>query len=185
MRKVLAIIGLIVSPASFGEAYEICIKSDSDPVCFTLDTPLPKADIVAVANYPNGNVEINIAGVDANLRCKDTNNDGFDDECVLAIQAADSPYHANGAVLNAVCAGTTLLETVADGFNRTFTRPTYNSDQCGYTDPDPCYSGSWYTGYGNPQCEDPTGTDTSPSYREVCPSGSSGEYVLMTPGSCL
>lgn len=181
MRKVLAIIGLIVSPASFGEAYEICIKSDSDPVCFTLDTPLPKDDIIAVANYPNGDVAINIAGVDVNLRCKDTDGDGFDDECLMGVQAADSIYHANGAVLNAVCAGTTLLETVADGFNRTFTRPTYNSALCGYED-DPCFSGSWYTGYGNPECEDPNGDI---KYRKVCPSGSSGEYVLMTPGSCL
>lgn len=180
MRRLLAIVGLIAFP-TLAEEYEICILSDSpDPVCFNLITDLPKEDIVAVANYPNGNVEINIAGIDADLRCKDNDNDGFDDECLLRIQAAESPYFANGAVLNAVCAGTTLLETVADGFNGTFTRPTYNSALCGYED-DPCFSGSWYTGYGNPQCEDPNGDR---KYRRVCPSGSSENYVLMIPGSC-
>ena len=180
MRKLLAMIGLIPT-LSFAESYEICIISDSpDPVCFTLITDLPKDEIVAVAEYPNGNIEINIAGVDAQLRCKDTDGDGFDDECLLAVSAAESPYFANGAVLEAFCAGTTLLETVADGFNGTFTRPTYNSEQCGYED-DPCFSGSWYTGYGNPECEDPNGDI---KYRRVCPSGSSGTYVLMTPSSC-
>lgn len=181
MRRLLAILGLIASPA-LAEEYEICLISDSpDAVCFTLITDQHKEDIVSVANYPNGDVAINIAGVDADLRCKDTDGDGFDDECLLRVQAADSPYHANGAVLDAVCAGTTLLETVADGFNGTFTRPTYNSDQCGYIDNDPCFSGSWYTGYGNPECEDPNGNI---KYRKVCPSGSSENYVLMTPSSC-
>ena len=180
MRKLLAIIGLMAGP-SFAEEYEICIISDNpDPVCFTLITDLPKEDIISVVEYPSGDVEINIAGVDMDLRCKDTDGDGFDDECLLRVQAAESPYYANGAVLEAFCAGTTLLETVADGFNGTFTRPTYNSEQCGYED-DPCFSGSWYTGYGNPQCEDPNGDI---KYRKVCPKNTSENYVLMTPGSC-
>lgn len=180
MRKLLVAIGLIALP-SFAEEYQICILSDNpEPQCFTLITDLPKEEIIAVANYPNGDVAINIAGVDSRLRCKDTTGDGSDDQCVLAIQAADSPFHAAGAVLEAVCAGTTLLETVADGFNRTYTQPTYNSAQCGYVD-DPCYDGAWYVGYGNPECEDPNGDI---KYRKVCPTGPSGNYVLMTPGSC-
>ena len=180
--KRLTILAILFPMMGYAGEYEICLISDNpDPLCFTLITDLPKEDIVAVANYPNGDVAINIAGVEVDLRCKDTDGDGFDDECLMGVSAADSIYHANGAVLNAVCSGTTLIETVANGFGVTYTRPTLNAEQCGY-EPDPCFSGSWYTGYGNPLCEDPNGDR---KYRKVCPAGTGDNYILLTPGSCL
>lgn len=185
MNKSLLLLLILMAIPLLGNAeeYEICLISDNpDPVCFRLITDLPKEEIVAVAEYPNGDVAINIAGVDVNLRCKDTDGDGFDDECLMAVSAADSIYHANGAVLNAVCAGTTLIETVANGFGATYTRPTINAEMCGYVDPDPCFNGSWYVGWGNPECEDPNGEI---QYRKVCPAGTGENYILLTPGSCL
>ena len=147
---------LFLASGAWATPYDICIISDNpDPVCFVLDTPLPKADIVAVVEYPSGDVEINIAGVEVQLDCKDNNGDGFDDECLMGISAADSPYHPYGTALDVMCSGTTLLVTKADGEGGTYTNSQMNSLQCGYVAPptDPCYNGSWYVGYGNPECE--------------------------------
>ena len=148
---------LFIASGAWATPYDICIISDNpEPACFVLDTPLPKEDIIAVVEYPEGTTQINIAGVEVQLNCKDTNGDGFDDECLMGISAADSPYHPYGTDLAVVCSGTTLLLTKADGEGGTYTNSQMNSLQCGYVAPpdDPCFNGSWYIGYGKPECED-------------------------------
>lgn len=183
MKKLLMLAMLL--PLT-GNAYDICFVGDNGPQCFALVTDRELKEVVNVVPYDNGDLEVSFLGVDVDLRCKDTDRDGFDEECTIAIsEDPDEQYFPNGTVMSAECRGSTLIETVANGFGVTYTRPTINAEQCGYVGQDPCYSGSWYTGYGNPLCEDPTGTDTSPSYREVCPANTSPNYILLDLESCL
>jgi hypothetical protein len=181
----LLLLFLLIPTASSALSYEICFVGNNGRQCFTLETEKELDEVVATATYPNGDLSVTILGVDVDLRCKDTNGDGYDEECLLGVQASEEPeeYFPNGTVVSAGCTGTTLIERVANGFGATYTRPTINSDQCGYEEPesDPCYSGTWYTGYGNPLCED---TNGNLKYRKVCPRGTSGNYVLMAPGFC-
>ena len=147
---------LFMASGAWATPYDICIISDNpEPACFVLDTPLPKEDIIALVEYPDGVTQINIAGVEVNLDCTDTDGDGFDEECLMTVEASDSPYHPYGTDLDVMCSGTTLLVTKADGEGGTYTNSQMNSIQCGYVAPpdDPCYNGSWYVGQGNPECE--------------------------------
>ena len=156
MRHTLLIL-LFLASGAWATPYDICIISDApDPACFELDTPLPKDDIIALVEYPSGDYELSIAGVNLDFDCTDTDSDGFDDECVITVEAAESPYHAYGVALSVTCSGTTLLVTKADGEGGTYTNSQMNSIQCGYVAPpdDPCYRGTWFIGQGNPECED-------------------------------
>ena len=160
MRHTLVTLALLVmASAATAVPYDICIISDApDPACFVLDTDLPKEEIIALVEYPNGDYELSIAGVNVNLDCKDTDGDGFDEECLMTVEAADSMYHPEGTVLSARCAGTTLIIETADGSGGSYTKlgnSQINSPQCGYVAPDsdPCYNGTWYVGQGNPDCE--------------------------------
>ena len=179
-----ALLILLFASATSAVPYDICIISDNpDPACFVLDTPLPKEEIIAVVEYPSGDVEINIAGVEVNLDCKDTDGDGFDDECLMSVQAADSIYHPYGTALSINCVGNTLLTQKADGEGGTYTNSQYNSIQCGYEAPDddPCFRGSWYIGYGKPECEEVDDIE----YRKFCTSpGTPSEYILALPENC-
>ena len=175
---------LLIASQAMATPYDICIISDApEPACFVLDTPLPKEDIIAVVEYPDGNTEINIAGVEVNLDCKDTDGDGFSEECLMTVEAADSPYHPYGTVLSAQCVRTTLITKKSDGEGGTYTNSQMNSIQCGYEPPedDPCFRGSWYIGYGNPECEDVSDIE----YRVYCTSvEDEGVYGLATPTAC-
>ena len=186
MRHTLLLLtAFLVAPLATSESHDICIISDApDPACFVLDTPLPKDDIIALVEYPSGDYELSIAGVNVNLDCTDTDGDGFDDECVMDIEAAESPYHAYGVALSVTCSGTTLLSQKADGEGGTYTNSQMNSVQCGYVAPDddPCYNGTWYVGQGNPECE----AVEDMEYRKYCtPLGSSGGYVQADTESCV
>lgn len=158
MRHTLLLLSaFLVVPFATAVPYDICIISDNpEPACFVLDTPLPKEDIIALVEYPDGHTEINIAGVEVNLDCEDTDGDGFDEECLMTVEEADSPYHPAGTALDVMCSGNTLLVTKANGSGGTYTNSQMNSIQCGWVAPDddPCYNGSWYVGQGNPECED-------------------------------
>ena len=175
---------LLVASQAMAVPYDICIISDApEPACFVLDTPLPKDEIIALVEYPSGDYEVSIAGVNLNLDCKDTDGDGFDDECLMSVEAADSPYHAYGVALSISCVGNTLLTQKADGEGGTYTNSQYNSIQCGYEAPDddPCFRGSWYVGYGNPECEAVDDMD----YRVYCTSvEDEGVYGLATRTAC-
>jgi len=181
MRHTLLLLSaFLVAPLATAVPYDICIISDNpEPACFVLDTPLPKEDIIAVVEYPNGNMEVNIAGVEVNLDCTDTDGDGFSEECIMEVGAADSPYHPAGTVLDVNCSGTTLLSQKADGSGGTYTNSQMNSIQCGYVAPDddPCYNGTWYVGQGNPECEDVIDIE----YRKYCTIRSGAtDYGLAT-----
>lgn len=185
MRHILLLLSaFLVAPLATSEPYDICIISDApDPACFVLDTPLPKDDIIALVEYPSGDYELSIAGVNVNLDCTDTDGDGFDEDCLMDIEAAASPYHPYGTVLSVTCSGTTLLSQKADGSGGTYTNSQINSIQCGYVAPDddPCYNGTWYVGQGNPECEDVTDME----YRLYCTSvENKGIYGLSTPEDC-
>lgn len=185
MRHILLLLSaFLVAPLATSEPYDICIISDApDPACFVLDTPLPKDDIIALVEYPSGDYELSIAGVNVNLDCTDTDGDGFDEDCLMDIEAAASPYHPYGTVLSVTCSGTTLLSQKADGSGGTYTNSQINSIQCGYVAPDddPCYNGTWYVGQGNPECEDVTDME----YRLYCTSvENNGIYGLSTPEDC-
>jgi len=184
MRHTLLLLTLLWASSSIAVPYDICIISDNpDPACFVLDTDLPKDDIIAVVEYPNGDTEINIAGVEVNLDCKDTDGDGFSEECLMTVEAADSMYHPYGTVLSAQCVRTTLLTTKADGEGGTYTNSQMNSIQCGYVAPDddPCYNGSWYVGQGNPECEAVDDFE----YRLFCTSAEDeGVYGLAKRNTC-
>ncbi len=185
MRHTLTMLALLwLASQAMAAPYDICIISDApDPACFVLDTPLPKDDIIAVVEYPDGDTEINIAGVEVNLNCKDTDGDGFSEECLMTVEAADSPYHPYGTVLSAQCVRTTLITKKADGEGGTYTNSQMNSIRCGYVAPDddPCYNGSWYVGQGNPECEDVIDIE----YRLFCTSAEDeGVYGLATRTAC-
>lgn len=185
MRHTLLLLSaLLVAPFATAVPYDICIISDNpEPACFVLDTPLPKEDIIALVEYPDGDTEINIAGVEVNLVCTDTDDDGFDEECLMYVVAADSPYHPYGTVLSAQCVRTTLLTKKSDGEGGTYTNSQMNSVRCGYEAPDddPCYNGTWYVGQGNPECEAVDDMD----YRLFCTSvEDQGIYGLATRTAC-
>ena len=185
MRHILLLLtAFLVAPLATSEPYDICIISDApETACFVLDTPLPKDDIIALVEYPSGDYELSIAGVNLDFDCTDTDGDGFDDECEITVEAAESPYHAYGVALSVTCSGTTLLSQKADGEGGTYTNSQINSIQCGYVAPDddPCYNGTWYVGQGNPECEDVIDME----YRKYCTSvENNGIYGLSTPEDC-
>lgn len=172
---------LLFSTGAFSESYDICFKGTGAPACFVIETDEPIDSIVTSVEYPNGDLDVNIVGVEVGIRCRDYNRDGADDQCTIAVKGTD--YIAAGTVLASGCSGTTLLVTKADGQGGTYTNPQLNSTQCGYVPPDddPCYNGSWYVGQGNPLCE-----DVDPNYKIICPNGTvlTGDYVLTAPENC-
>ncbi len=185
MRHTLLLLtAFLVAPFATAEPHNICIISDApDPACFVLDTDLPKDDIIALVEYPSGDYDLSIAGVRLDFDCKDTDGDGFDEECLMSVEAADSMYHAYGVVLSITCVGNTLLSKKSDGEGGTYTNSQYNSVQCGWVAPDddPCYNGTWYVGQGNPECEDVIDIE----YRVYCTSvEDEGIYGLATRTAC-
>ena len=185
MRHTLLLLSaFLIAPFALAVPYDICIISDApDPACFVLDTPLDKDDIIALVEYPSGDYDLSIAGVNVNLDCKDTDGDGFDEECLMTVEAADSMYHAYGVVLSAQCVRTTLITKKSDGEGGTYTNSQMNSIQCGYEAPDddPCYNGSWYVGQSNPECE----AVDDMKYRVYCTSvEDQGVYGLAIRTAC-
>ena len=172
---------LLSAEALSTNSYDICFVGANGPACFILETDKEINDIVTSVEYPNGDLDVTIVGVDIRVRCQDNDDDGADDNCTIAVKAEE--YVAAGTVISSSCSGTTLLVKKADGQGGTYTDPQMNSTQCGYVAPDddPCYNGSWYVGQGNPLCED---VDTG--YKKYCPNGvvSTGNYVLTTPENC-
>ena len=169
------------SMEAFSKPYDICFNGTGAPACFILETDEPIDSIVTSVKYPNGDVDVNIVGVEVAIRCRDNDGDGADDQCTIAVKAEE--YADAGTVISSTCSGTTLLVTKADGQGGTYTDPQINSTQCGYVAPDddPCYNGSWYVGQGNPLCE-----DVDPNYKIICPNGTvlTGDYVLTAPENC-
>ena len=181
IAKASLLLFLLFSAGAFSEPYDICFNGTGAPACFVLETDEPIDSIVTSVKYPNGDIDVNIVGVEVAIRCKDNDGDGSDDQCTIAVKAEE--YADAGTVISSTCAGTTLLVTKADGQGGTYTDPQLNSTQCGYVAPpsDPCYNGSWYIGFGNPLCE-----DVDSGYKKYCPNGvvSTGNYVLTTPENC-
>ena len=176
---------LFIASGAWATPYDICIISDNpDPVCFVLDTPLPKEDIIAVVEYPDG---VLLKSISLELKFSWTVRTMT--VMVLTMNVSweylRQTHHIipTALTLAVVCSGTTLLVTKADGEGGTYTNSQGNSLQCGYVAPpdDPCYNGPWYVGYGNPECEDVGDVE----YRLFCTEVGEDDYYGLAKQNTL